>query len=258
MKQIKNILFLSVFLCIPIACNNPPQKTSGKTSKTNSIDKKKASFPFGLEISVDVIGLELAHYKDQFKKDWNTNVHAQVIIEEAEILVQTAPIEFQNELKTKVINIFAKNNALIQFTTHNKIIPKIKTISDDIQQSDEVETILEERKKNKEKKIKLPKKHKKKKLKAKQIVAPKKIHGARRTMKRLKREAEQRRKREYEAIRAKIAAKNDAVMKAKRDDFFKEEARIRENMIREHATERDELLHKIQMDNYRNLAEEHL
>lgn len=245
MKQIKNILFFNVFLCISIACSNTFDKNE---TKNISDDKQKSSLPFNLKISLDIIALELEHYKDQFKADWNTNVHAQVIIEEAEILVQTAPIEFQNELKTSIINIFAKNDLDIEFTTQNRIITNIEPIK-----------LIFLKEDTKIKRLKsLPKKHKKKQQEAKQIVAPKKIHGARRTMKRLKKEAEERRQREYEAIKTRIEAKKEAVLKAKKETLLQKEARIRENIIREHAKDRAEILHKISMDLYPIPTEEHL
>ncbi len=263
MKQIKNILFLSVFLFIPIAGidvfdKNKTENISTDKAKKKPEAKKNISLPFNLEISLDVIGLELAHYKDQFKKDWNTSQDIQVIIEEAEILVQTAQTEFQTELKSKITNLFKKYNALIAFTADNKIIPQIKIVPKKIKNTDDTDTdsdteILNKRK---EEKLKLPKKHKKKKTQAKQIVAPKRIHGARRTMKRLKKEAEERRIKEIEAIKARIEAKKDAVLKEKRKNFLEQEARIRENMIREHAKEREKIVHEIQANRYKDLHEE--
>lgn len=244
MKQIENILFLSVFLCIPIACIDNFDK-----NRTNNFsdDKKGISLPFNLQISLDVIGLELEHYKDQFKVDWNTNVHAQVIIEEAEILVQTAPKEFQNKLKNKIVELFAKNNLIIEFTNQNKITTKIELLQ-----------LTPLTKHNKIKRLKFPKKHKKKQKEAKQILAPKKIHGARRTMKRLKKEAAEQKRREYEEIKARIEAKKEAILKTKREAVLREEARIRENILREHAKLREKFLHKMQETEHSNSNEEYL
>lgn len=247
MKQIKNILFLSVFLCIPIACIDIFDKNELRIFTPE--DKKKISLPFNLQLSLDVIGLELEHYKDQFKEDWALDEHAQVIIEEAEILVQTAPPPLQSELKAQVIALFAKNNLTIEFSNQNTIIPKIEPIQ------------LISLKKNddtKKRHGKLPKKHKKKSHEAKQIFAPKKIHGARRTMKRLKKEAEEQRKREHEAIKARIIAKNKAILKAKRDAFLKEEALMRERIIKEQAREREESLHTMHVDHDPDLPEDHV
>lgn len=185
---------------------------------SNNSKKQVTSLPFNLQLSLDVIGIELRHYKDQFSDDWNTNIHAQVIIEEAELLVQTTPIQFQELLKTKIIELFQENDLFINFTQGN-------TITVDIDPNKEKRFRIQ----TKIKHIKAPKKHKHTKEVIIKGFKPKKIHGARRTMKRLQKEEEERRKKAYQELVERLASKKEAY---KREILEKEEP-LRQQYVKE-------------------------
>lgn len=252
MKHIKKILFFTVFLTSFWVLGYEFHKLEIEMPQQSLKDQKTDVLPFGLQLSIDVIDLELKHYKSQFNDDWDTNPHAKIIIEEAEILVQTAPLEFQNKLKTKIIELFKKNDLLISFAADNTIIRTIDPIKTDL---------FWEKKRIKH--SKLPKKHKHKKEAMIKGFQPKKIHGARRTIKRLKKEQEEAKKSALAEIKARIEAKRTAALKAQKEDLVRNETQIRNQILVEHAKIREEMLHKLEENLDTNLDtkkpnEEHL
>lgn len=234
MKQIPYLLVIAICICNFITSIDILDTPNPSTI---TVPKKKVFIPFKLQLSLDVIDIEIEHYQEAFKKAWNTDMHVQVILEEAELLVQTAPRQLQNLLKQAIIASFKKNNINVSFTQENKIVPALILPVSYIDNHTDLpadDIAMTTQKITEEKKLKLPKKHKKKKIVAKQIVAPKKIHGARRTMKRLAKEAEEARKRAIETIKAQITAKKEALLRARKEAVLKDEQQARERIIKEH------------------------
>ena len=98
-----------------------------ENKKISAVKKDDLILPFKLVLSLDLLKLELNHYKNQFIGNWSNNTHAKVITEEAEILVQTTKKSLQETLKKQITTAFLKEaQATIYFNPDNIIIPVIK------------------------------------------------------------------------------------------------------------------------------------
>ncbi len=217
----KCFLYYVLFLMLIFAKDLHPKK------------QKEVVIPFDVQLSLEFIKYELQHYKNEIQNNPNSNMHAQIIKEETEILVQSADKKLQKELKKNLINIFKDNDIAIQFNADNTVtyLAKLMVLPDDSEHFNNNKIIMKRRHK------KLPKKHSYKTPEAKQIVAPKKIHGARRTMKRLKKEAEERERLAQKLLDQKILAKKEAYFKEKQKDFLHQQAKLRAKIAHEHAIE---------------------
>ncbi|MBI2344898.1 hypothetical protein HYV10_02380 [Candidatus Dependentiae bacterium] len=212
MKNKIDILFFSLFITISMIFNQEPTDSANKDS-----------LPFSLQLPINIIELELNHYKDQFTHYWQTNPHAQIIIEEAEILVQTAPDKFQDAIKTQIINLFEKYNLFINFTASNTVIITNNPIK-------KLELLTPEHRIHTRK----HKKHMPTKKSTSIAFKPKRIHGARRTMNRLKKEAREKEKRDRAAIKARIEAEKERLLHTQKEKFLGQENAIQKDIFHEY------------------------
>ena len=158
--------------------------------------------PLEVEISLDFLKTEIENYKDELKNDWNSP-RSQSIIKKAEHIAQSAPTNFQDDVTQKIINFFDAIDIKISFKPIHLTI-----INDEIEARNHFEdlnnqiSLIQQKKDLLTKRIKEQKKlnaqnaKKNKKTIVPIKFKPKKIKGARRSMKKLQKYRDDKRKRE--------------------------------------------------------------